>query len=102
MGRLVRSVEPGTNPGFLYQQNTLRDAIVASFNFDIFARHADRVRGANIAQMVNVLQSMLLTDGDKMVQTPTYWAFDMYKDYQDGTVLPVDVTADWYGRASGR
>lgn len=89
-------VEPGTNPGFLYQQNTLRDAIVAALNFNIFARHADRVRGANIAQMVNVLQAMLLTKGDKMVRTPTYWAFDMYKDYQDGTVLPVDVTAGWY------
>ncbi|MBY8827971.1 alpha-L-arabinofuranosidase C-terminal domain-containing protein [Hephaestia mangrovi] len=89
-------VEPGTNPGFLYQQNTLRDAVVASLNFNIFARHADRVRGANIAQMVNVLQAMLLTKGDKMVRTPTYWAFDMYKDYQDGTVLPVDVTAGWY------
>nr|WP_284054571.1 alpha-L-arabinofuranosidase C-terminal domain-containing protein [Stakelama marina] len=89
-------VEPGTNPGFLYQQNTLRDAVVASLNFDIFAKHADRVRGANIAQMVNVLQAMLLVKGDKMVKTPTYWVFDMYKQYQDGTVLPVDVQANTY------
>ncbi|KTF69032.1 alpha-N-arabinofuranosidase [Sphingomonas sp. HT-1] len=89
-------VEPGTNPGFLYQQNSLRDAVVAALNFNIFARHADRVRGANIAQMVNVLQAMLLTDGAKMVKTPTYWVFDMYKDYQDATVLPVDVTSRWY------
>lgn len=91
-------VEPGTNPGFLYQQNSLRDAMVAALNFNIFARHADRVRGANIAQMVNVLQAMLLTDGAKMVKTPTYWAFDLYKDYMDGTVLPVDVTSRWYNK----
>ncbi|OAN67276.1 alpha-N-arabinofuranosidase [Sphingomonas sp. TDK1] len=91
-------VEPGTNPGFLYQQNSLRDAMVAALNFNIFARHADRVRGANIAQMVNVLQAMLLTDGAKMVKTPTYWAFDLYKDYQDGTVLPVDVQSRWYNK----
>ncbi|MAW98871.1 MAG: alpha-N-arabinofuranosidase [Sphingomonas sp.] len=89
-------VEPGTNPGFLYQQNSLRDALVTSLNFDIFARHADRVRGANIAQMVNVLQAMLLVKDDKMVRTPTYWVFDMYKGYQDGTVLPVDVQAGTY------
>ncbi|NLS25355.1 Intracellular exo-alpha-L-arabinofuranosidase 2 [Sphingomonas sp. S2M10] len=91
-------VEPGTNPGFLYQQNSLRDAMVAALNFNIFARHADRVRGANIAQMVNVLQAMLLTDGARMVKTPTYWAFDLYKDYMDGTVLPVDVTSRWYNK----
>ena len=91
-------VEPGTNPGFLYQQNSLRDAMVAALKFNIFARHVDRVRGANIAQMVNVLQSMLLTDGAKMVKTPTYWAFDLYKDYQDATVLPVDVQSRWYNK----
>jgi alpha-N-arabinofuranosidase len=91
-------VEPGTNPGFLYQQNSLRDAMVAALNFNIFAAHADRVRGANIAQMVNVLQAMLLTDGARMVKTPTYWAFDLYKDYMDGTVLPVDVTSRWYNK----
>lgn len=92
--------EPGSHPGFLYQQNSLRDAVVASLNLDIFARHADRVRGANIAQMVNVLQAMLLTDGNRMVRTPTYWVFDMYKDYQDGTVLPVEVSAHWYRRGT--
>ncbi|WP_433909346.1 alpha-N-arabinofuranosidase [Sphingomonas yabuuchiae] len=91
-------VEPGTNPGFLYQQNSLRDAMVTSLNLDIFARHADRVRGANIAQMVNVLQAMMLTDGARMVKTPTYWVFDMYKDYQDATVLPVDVQSRWYNK----
>ncbi len=91
-------VEPGTNPGFLYQQNSLRDAMVTSLNLDIFARHADRVRGANIAQMINVLQAMILVDGSRMVKTPTYWVFDMYKDYQDATVLPVDVQSRWYNK----
>ena len=91
-------VEPGTNPGFLYQQNSLRDAIVTSLNFDIFAKHTDRLRGANIAQMVNVLQALILTNGARMVKTPTYWVFDLYKDYQDGIVLPVEVTSRWYNR----
>jgi len=89
-------VEPGTNPGFLYQQNSLRDALVASLNFDIFAKHTDRLRGANIAQMVNVLQALILTDGEKMVKTPTYYVFDMYKDYMDGTVLPVSIDSEDY------
>lgn len=91
-------VEPGSNPGFLRQQNSLRDAMVAALNLDIFARHADRLRGANIAQMVNVLQSMLLTEGPRMVRTPTYWVFDLYKPWQDAIVLPVDVTARWYNK----
>jgi alpha-N-arabinofuranosidase len=90
--------EPGSHPGFLYQQNSLRDALVTSLNFDIFARHTDRLRGANIAQMVNVLQAMMLTDGNRMVKTPTYWVFDLYKDYQDGVVLPVDVQSRWYSK----
>ncbi|MHA6721919.1 alpha-N-arabinofuranosidase [Sphingomonas sp. RS2018] len=90
--------EPGSTPGFLYQQNSLRDAMIASLNLDIFAKHADRVRGANIAQMVNVLQAMLLTDGARMVKTPTYHVFDLYKDYQDGTVLPVDISTRLYTR----
>lgn len=90
--------EPGTPKDFLYQQNTLRDALIASLNFDIFARHTDRLRGANIAQMVNVLQAMLLTNGMRMVKTPTYWVFDMYKEYQNAVVLPVDVQSDWYGK----
>lgn len=82
-------VEPGTNPGFLYQQNTLRDALLAALNFNIFHKHADRVPMANIAQMINVLQSMVLTDGPKMTVTPTYWVFEMYKVHQDATNLPV-------------
>ncbi|HEU4960786.1 MAG TPA: alpha-N-arabinofuranosidase [Sphingomonas sp.] len=89
-------VEPGTNPGFLYQQNSLRDAMVAALNIGIFIKHADRVRMANIAQMVNVLQAMLLTDGPKMVRTPTYWVFDMMKPFQDATALPVTLDGPSY------
>ena len=90
-------VEPGTNPGFLYQQNTLRDALVAALNFNIFHKHADRVTMANIAQMINVLQSMVLTDGPKMTVTPTYWVFEMYKVHQDATNLPVSLlTPDYH------
>lgn len=91
-------VEPGTNPGFLFQQNTLRDALVAAINLNIFARHADRVRMTSIAQMVNVLQSMLLTDGPRMIKTPTYWVYDLYKPWQDATVIPIDLTSPWYDK----
>ena len=80
-------VEPGTNPGFLYQQNTMRDALVAAINLNIFNKHCDRVRMANIAQMVNVLQAVILTEGPKMVKTPTYHVFNMYKVHQDGELL---------------
>jgi alpha-N-arabinofuranosidase len=81
---------PGTNPSFLVQQNSLRDAILASLNLNIFARHAGRVRMANIAQMINVLQAMILTDKEKMVLTPTYYVFKMYVPFQDATFFPVD------------
>lgn len=80
---------PGTVPRFLQQQNTLRDAVVAALHFHIFNAHADRVSMANVAQMVNVLQAMILTDGDKMVLTPTYHAFKMYVPFQDARALPV-------------
>jgi alpha-N-arabinofuranosidase len=82
--------EPGREPGFLYQQNTLRDALVAALNFNIFHRHADRLHMANIAQTVNVLQAVILTDNEKMVLTPTYHAFEMYKPFQDSTFIPVE------------
>lgn len=88
--------EPNREPGFLYQQNTLRDALVAAINFNIFHHHADRVRLANIAQMVNVLQAMILTDGPKMVLTPTYYVFDMYKPFQDATFLPTELAEGSY------
>lgn len=82
-------VEPGTNPGFLYQQNTIRDALVAGITLNIFNEHCDRVQMANIAQLVNVLQAVILTEGEKMVLTPTYHVFDMYKVHQDAQLLDV-------------
>jgi alpha-L-arabinofuranosidase len=84
-------VEKGTNAGFLFQQNTLRDAVVAALNFNIFHEHADRVTMSNIAQMVNVLQAMILTDKTRMVLTPTYHAFEMYAPFQDATSLPLAI-----------
>lgn len=89
-------VEPGTNPGFLYQQNTLRDAVVAGLNFHIFHAHADRVSMANIAQTVNVLQAMILTDGPRMLRTPTYHVFEMYKVHQDAVFLPIELQSPDY------
>ena len=89
-------VEPGTNPGFLYQQNTLRDAVVAAYNLNLFNNHADRVRGANIAQMVNVLQAMILTRGDQMILTPTYHVFEMFTPHHDATLLPISLDEGSY------
>ena len=89
-------VEPGTNPGFLYQQNSLRDAIVAGINLNIFHQHSDRVQMANIAQLINVLQAMILTDKEKMLLTPTYHVFEMYKVHQGATLIPVELTAPVY------
>jgi alpha-N-arabinofuranosidase len=88
--------EPGSNPGFLVQQNTIRDAIVAAANFNIFHKYADRVQMTSIAQTVNVLQAMILTDGAKMLRTPTYWAFHMYKPFQDATSLPTAIKTGTY------
>jgi alpha-L-arabinofuranosidase len=87
---------PGSNPHFLVQQNSLMDGILASLNLNIFARHADRVRMANIAQMVNVLQAMILTDQEKMVLTPTYYVYKMYLPFQDATFIPVTFDAGTY------
>jgi alpha-L-arabinofuranosidase len=86
-------VEPGSNPGHLYQQNTLRDGVLAAANFNIFHHHADRVRMTNIAQTINVLQAMILTRGDQIVLTPTYYAYQMYTPFQDSTALPLEVEA---------
>lgn len=80
-------VEPGTNPGFLYQQSTMRDALVAAVSLNIFNKHCDRVKMACIAQMVNVLQSVILTEGEKMILTPTYHVFRMYKHHQGAQLL---------------
>jgi Alpha-L-arabinofuranosidase len=90
------NVEPGTNPGFLYQQNTMRDAIIAGVTLNVFNQHCDRVKIANIAQMVNVLQAVILTDNEKMVLTPTYWVFDLYKAHQDATMLPIHLECNKY------
>ena len=87
---------PGSNPGFLVQQNSLRDALLAALNLNIFAHHADRVRMANIAQMINVLQAMIITDKEKMVLTPTYYVFNMYVPFQDATFVPVTFNAGTY------
>ncbi len=87
---------PGSNPGFLVQQNSLRDAVLAALNLNIFARHADRVRGSNIAQMINVLQAMIMTDKEKMVLTPTYYVFKMYTPFQDATFVPVTFNSSTY------
>jgi alpha-N-arabinofuranosidase len=87
---------PGSQEGFLQQQNSLRDAIVAALNFNIFARHADRVGGANIAQMINVLQAMILTDGPRMILTPTYHIHKMYLPMQDATFVPVTFDGGTY------
>ena len=90
-------VEPGTNPGFLYQQNTMRDALVAGINLNIFNKHSDRIQMANLAQMVNVLQAVLLTEGEKMIKTPTYHVFDMYKYHQDAMLLDSNIEVEEVG-----
>ena len=90
-------VEPGTNPGFLYQQNSVRDALVAGINLNIFNQHSDVVTMANIAQLINVLQSVILTDGDKMILTPTYHVFNMYKHHQDATLIESFVETEEIG-----
>lgn len=88
------NVEPGTNPGFLYQQNTMRDAMVAALSLNIFNRHSERVTMANIAQTVNVLQAIILTDGAKMLLTPTYHVFDLYQGHMDAELLQCMVESD--------
>lgn len=86
----------GSTPGFLEQQNSMRDALIASVNLDILNSHADRVRIANIAQMVNVLQAMILTDGPKMTLTPTYHVFHMYKVHQNANLIPMSLESATY------
>ena len=81
------TVEPGTNPDFLYQQSTVRDALVAGINLNVFNKHCDRVKMACIAQMVNVLQAVILTDGEKMLKTPTWHVFHMYRHHQGAELL---------------
>jgi alpha-N-arabinofuranosidase len=85
-------VEPGTNPGFLYQQNTMRDAMLAGVTLNIFNNHCDRVRMANLAQMVNVLQAVILTNKEKIILTPTYHVMEMYNVHQNAEMIPVTVS----------
>jgi len=89
-------VEPGTNKGFLFQQNTMRDAMIAGVTLNIFNNHADRVRMANLAQSINVLQAVILTDKEKMILTPTFHVMEMYNVHQDATLLPVAVQSPNY------
>lgn len=89
-------VEPGTNPGFLYQQNTMRDAMIAGVTLNIFHNHADRVRMANLAQTINVLQAVLLTNEEKMILTPTYHVMEMYNVHQDAKLMPIKVRSSQY------
>ena len=92
--------EPGSNPGFLYQQNSLRDALVAGATLNIFNNHADRVKMANIAQMINVLQAMILTEKEKMILTPTYHVFEMYTVHHDAKLLPAELQSEDYQSGS--
>ena len=89
-------VEPGTNPGFLYQQNSLRDALVAGLTLNIFNNQCARVKMANLAQTINVLQALILTKAEKMILTPTYHVFEMYKVHQDAMLLPADLQCKQY------
>jgi len=89
-------VEPGTNPGFLYEQNSLRDALIAGTTLNIFNNHSDRVRMANLAQTINVLQSIILTKGDKILLTPTYFVFDLYKVHMDAKKLDINFKSPDY------
>ena len=89
-------VEPGTNGAFLFQQNTMRDAMIAGCNLNIFNNHCDRVKMANLAQIINVLQAVILTDEQKMVLTPTYHVMEMYNVHQGATMLPLSVISNEY------
>lgn len=95
-------VEKGTNPGFLYQQNTMRDAMIAGATLNIFNNHSDRVRMANLAQAINVLQSVILTNEEKMILTPTYHVMEMYNVHQDATLLPLSIKTSDYVLGNGR
>jgi alpha-L-arabinofuranosidase len=89
-------VEPGTNEAFLFQQNTMRDAMIAGCNLNIFNNHCDRVKMANVAQIVNVLQSVILTNEQKIILTPTYHVMEMYNVHQGAVMLPVSVISNDY------
>lgn len=87
---------PGSNPGFLVQQNTMRDALAAGIYLNVFNKHCERVKMGNIAQTINVLQAMIHTEGNKMFLTPTYHVFEMFKGHQGATLLPHELTCNAY------
>jgi alpha-N-arabinofuranosidase len=89
-------VEPGTNGAFLFQQNTMRDAMIAGVNLNIFNNHCDRVKMANLAQIINVLQAVILTKEEKMILTPTYHVMEMYNVHQDALLLPISLISNDY------
>lgn len=89
-------VEPGTNGAFLYQQNSMRDAMIAGLSLNIFNNHCDRVRMANLAQMVNVLQAVVLTKDEKLILTPTYHVMEMYNVHHDALMIPLAMTSNDY------
>jgi len=91
----------GDEPGFLYQQNTMRDAMIAGVTLNIFNNHCDRVRMANLAQTVNVLQAVVLTEGERMIVTPTYHVMEMYTVHHDALLLPVSVQGGIYAVGEG-
>lgn len=95
-------VEPGTNPGFLYQQSTMRDALLAGSTLNVFNNHADRVKMANLAQMINVLQAVILTDKEKLLLTPTFHVFEMYTPHHDATLLPSELKCADYTWGTNR
>lgn len=95
-------VEPGTNPGFLYQQNSMRDALIAGTTLNIFNNHADRVKMANLAQTVNVLQSIVLTKGKEMLLTPTYYVFELYMNHMDARLIPFTFATPDYVNGDSR
>ena len=95
-------VEPGYNPGHLFQQNTMRDAMVAAFSLNIFQKHTSRLKMANIAQIVNVLQAMILTKGSQMVLTPTYHVFRMFNVHQEATYVPSEYRCGTIVSSEGR
>jgi len=95
-------VEPGTNPGFLFQQNTMRDAMIAGVTLNIFNNHADRVRVANLAQTINVLQAVILTKGNEIILTPTYHVMEMYNVHQDAQLIPLKVKSGDYTMGDGK
>ena len=95
-------VEPGTNGAFLYQQNTMRDAMIAGLTLNIFNNHCDRVRMANLAQCINVLQAVILTSEEKMILTPTYHVMEMYNVHQDAQMIPLSLESATYTLGSNK